>query len=75
VDVCRLERPDEPLGLKVGQHIYLRASIGQEQVLRPYTPTSMVDERGGFELVIKVYRAHENPRYPDGGKMSQYLDR
>ncbi len=30
---------------------------------------------GHFDLVIKVYRANEHPKFPEGGKMSQHLDR
>jgi NAD(P)H-flavin reductase len=42
--------------------------------MRAYTPASSDDELGYFDLVIKIYRANEHPRFPDGGKMSQYLD-
>lgn len=42
--------------------------------MRAYTPTSSDDDLGHFDLVVKIYRANENPRFPDGGKMSQYLD-
>ena len=63
------------LGLPLGQHVYLRARIDGQLVLRPYTPTSLdACERGFFDLVVKVYRAHTSPRFPEGGKMSQHLD-
>jgi cytochrome-b5 reductase len=48
--------------------------IHGEMIMRPYTPTSLSDQRGSFELVVKVYHAHEDPKHPAGGKMSQYLD-
>jgi len=70
-----LTHPDQPLGLPVGHHLYLRATIHNEMVMRPYTPTSLTTERGSFELVVKIYRAHEDPKHPLGGKMSQFLDR
>ena len=35
--------------------------------MRAYTPTSSDDDLGHFDLVIKVYRANEHPRFPDGG--------
>lgn len=62
------------LGISLGHHIVLTARINGELIVRPYTPTSTIDEKGYFDLVIKVYKANENPSYPNGGKMSQYLD-
>jgi cytochrome-b5 reductase len=62
------------LGLPLGQHIYLSARINGENVIRPYTPTSSDNDTGFFDLVIKVYKANVHPKFPDGGKMSQYLD-
>eukprot|EP00731_Ephydatia_muelleri_P006177 Em0003g425a len=69
-----LPSPDHILGLPVGNHMYLSATINGELVIRPYTPVSSDDERGYFELVIKVYFANVHPKFPEGGKMSQYLD-
>lgn len=63
------------LGLPVGQHVYLSAKINGELVIRPYTPTSSDDDLGFVDLVIKVYFAGVHPRFPDGGKMSQYLEK
>lgn len=45
-----------------------------ELVMRAYTPASLDQDLGYFDLVIKVYRANEHPKFPLGGKMSQYLD-
>lgn len=42
------------LGLPVGQHIYLSAQINGQLVIRPYTPVSSDDDKGFFDLVIKV---------------------
>uniref|UniRef100_A0A7S4LAW5 Cytochrome-b5 reductase n=1 Tax=Eutreptiella gymnastica TaxID=73025 RepID=A0A7S4LAW5_9EUGL len=63
------------LGLPVGWHMLLRGQVGEEAVVRPYTPTSSDDDRGFFELVIKIYFAEENPTFPEGGRMSQWLHR
>jgi NAD(P)H-flavin reductase len=41
--------------------------------MRAYTPTTADEVRGHFDLVVKVYKANEHPRFPDGGKMSQWL--
>jgi cytochrome-b5 reductase len=45
------------LGLPLGQHIYLSARINGELVVRPYTPVSSDDDKGYFDLVIKVSQA------------------
>ncbi|XP_060564956.1 NADH-cytochrome b5 reductase 3-like [Ruditapes philippinarum] len=62
------------LVLPVGQHIYLSARIDGQLVIRPYTPVSSDDDKGYMDLVIKVYFKNVNPKFPDGGKMSQYLN-
>ncbi len=62
------------LGLPVGYHCYLSARINGDLVVRPYTPVTSERDLGYFDLVIKVYKAGVNPRFPDGGKLSQYLD-
>uniref|UniRef100_A0A0B7B258 NADH-cytochrome b5 reductase n=1 Tax=Arion vulgaris TaxID=1028688 RepID=A0A0B7B258_9EUPU len=69
-----LPTPDHILGLPVGQHIYLTARIDGQLVIRPYTPVSSDDDKGFVDLVVKVYFKNVNPRFPDGGKMSQYLE-
>lgn len=67
----RFEIPDgRSLGLPVGQHISLRATMPNddgelEEYRRSYTPTSSNDDLGFFELVVKIY---------PGGKMTNYLD-
>ncbi|XP_051911561.1 NADH-cytochrome b5 reductase 3 [Hippocampus zosterae] len=62
------------LGLPVGQHIYLSAKIDGKLAVRPYTPTSSDDDKGYVDLVIKVYFKNVHPKFPEGGKMSQYLE-
>uniref|UniRef100_A0A0N4U166 NADH-cytochrome b5 reductase n=1 Tax=Dracunculus medinensis TaxID=318479 RepID=A0A0N4U166_DRAME len=72
----RFKLPSEKhsLGLPVGQHVFLSAKINGKLVVRPYTPVTSEDEKGYTELVVKVYFKDVNPRYPEGGKMSQHLD-
>jgi ferredoxin-NADP reductase len=60
-------------GLPVGKHVFLYASVAGETVMRAYTPTTADEVRGHFDLVVKVYKSGEHPRFPDGGKMSQWL--
>ncbi|KAK4757344.1 hypothetical protein SAY87_018645 [Trapa incisa] len=44
------------LGLPIGQHISCRGKDGQgEEVIKPYTPTTLDSDVGIFELVIKMY--------------------
>ncbi|XP_055906023.1 NADH-cytochrome b5 reductase 3 isoform X1 [Eupeodes corollae] len=62
------------LGLPVGQHIHLISTINDELVIRPYTPISCDDDQGYVDLVVKVYFKDIHPKFPDGGKMTQYLE-
>uniref|UniRef100_A0A8D2GMK8 NADH-cytochrome b5 reductase n=1 Tax=Urocitellus parryii TaxID=9999 RepID=A0A8D2GMK8_UROPR len=69
-----LPSPQHILGLPIGQHIYLSTRINGNLVIRPYTPVSSDDDKGFVDLVIKVYFKDTHPKFPDGGKMSQYLE-
>lgn len=53
----KLPRENDILGLPIGQHISLAATIaGQpKEVVRSYTPTSSDHDKGHFELLIKSY--------------------
>ncbi|XP_008309557.1 NADH-cytochrome b5 reductase 2 [Cynoglossus semilaevis] len=62
------------LGLPVGQHVYLSAKVNNSLVVRAYTPVSSDEDQGHVDLVVKVYYKNCHPNFPDGGKMSQYLD-
>jgi len=77
------------LGLPVGKHFKVfcpnpAGSVkgewnGKEdkedgaEIERKYTPTTSDDEVGHVDLVIKVYKSGVIDRFPDGGKMSQYM--
>jgi cytochrome-b5 reductase len=52
----------------------LSARVNDQLVVRPYTPTSSDDDVGYVDLVIKVYFKNVHPKFPDGGKMTQYLE-
>ena len=69
-----LQSSEHILGLPIGNHLYLSARIDGKLVIRPYTPTTLDDSIGYFDLVIKVYFKNVHPRFPDGGKMSQHLE-
>ncbi|XP_033645829.1 NADH-cytochrome b5 reductase 3-like isoform X2 [Asterias rubens] len=69
-----LPSKDHILGLPVGQHIYLTCRIDGKLVIRPYTPVTCDDDKGYMDLVVKVYFKDVHPKFPEGGKMSQYLE-
>ncbi|XP_015184977.1 PREDICTED: NADH-cytochrome b5 reductase 3 isoform X2 [Polistes dominula] len=70
-----LPTKDHVLGLPIGQHIHLNTKIDDQIVIRSYTPVSSDEEdHGYFDLVIKVYFKNVHPKFPEGGKMSQYLE-
>ncbi|KAJ9544181.1 hypothetical protein OSB04_023888 [Centaurea solstitialis] len=51
-----LPKPTAVLGLPIGQHISCRGKDSQgEEVIKPYTPTTLDSDVGYFELVIKMY--------------------
>jgi len=61
----KLPRPTDILGLPIGQHISLAATIaGQpKEVVRSYTPISSDEERGYFDLLIKSYPTGNISKY------------
>lgn len=69
-----LPSPDQVLGLPVGKHIFVCATVNDKLCMRAYTPTSPVDTDGYVELLIKIYFKGDNPKFPNGGVMSQYLE-
>ncbi|CAL2045441.1 unnamed protein product [Caenorhabditis brenneri] len=62
------------LGLPIGQHVYLSATIDGKLIVRPYTPVSSDEDKGFVDLMVKVYFKNTNEKFPDGGKMSQHLE-
>uniref|UniRef100_A0A673IHK3 cytochrome-b5 reductase n=1 Tax=Sinocyclocheilus rhinocerous TaxID=307959 RepID=A0A673IHK3_9TELE len=55
-------------------YVYLSAKVNGNLVIRAYTPVSSDEDKGYIDLVVKVYYKNTHPNYPDGGKMSQYLN-
>jgi hypothetical protein len=49
-----LPNKDDVLGLPIGQHISIMAEINGKQISRSYTPTSSDEDKGHFDLLIKV---------------------
>lgn len=70
-----LQTPKTVLGLPIGQHITLRyVDESGKSVQRSYTPITGNETLGEVTFVIKVYFAGVHPKFPNGGKLSQYLD-
>uniref|UniRef100_A0A671DXW0 NADH-cytochrome b5 reductase n=1 Tax=Rhinolophus ferrumequinum TaxID=59479 RepID=A0A671DXW0_RHIFE len=69
-----LPSPDHVLGLPVGNYVHLLAKIDGVLVVRAYTPVSSDDDRGFVDFIIKIYFKNVHPSYPEGGKMTQYLE-
>ncbi|XP_043715008.1 nitrate reductase [NADH]-like [Telopea speciosissima] len=76
VRVFRFALPseDQTLGLPIGKHINVYATINGKLCMRSYTPTTSIDKVGYFDLIIKVYFKGINSKFPNEGLMSQYLD-
>ncbi|KAF4674654.1 NADH-cytochrome b5 reductase 3 [Perkinsus chesapeaki] len=78
-----LPHQNDILGLPIGHHVKLTADMPNprtglapvETVSRPYTPVTLDDRHGSFQLVVKIYPSGQDERHPDGGWMSQYLDK
>ncbi|KZT30292.1 hypothetical protein NEOLEDRAFT_1127249 [Neolentinus lepideus HHB14362 ss-1] len=70
--IYRFSLPTEsqPLGLPVGQHVFVRLKRKDtaELVQRAYTPVSWHGAIGAVDFLIKIY--YPSPEYPAGGKMT-----
>jgi cytochrome-b5 reductase len=53
--VFELPAPQSVLGLPIGQHVAITATIDGQVVTRSYTPVSNNADRGTLELIIKCY--------------------
>lgn len=70
-----LPRPTDILGLPIGQHISLAATIaGQpKEVVRSYTPISSNNEAGYFDLLVKAYPQGNISKYLSELKVGQTM--
>lgn len=60
-----LPAPKDVIGLPIGQHVAIKATVDGKTVTRSYTPTSNNIDAGVLELVIKIY--------PDGALTGKYF--
>jgi cytochrome-b5 reductase len=51
----KLPHAMDSLKLATGRHLQVRAIINGKEVVRSYTPISLPDDQGFFELMVKVY--------------------
>ncbi|PSN61011.1 hypothetical protein BS50DRAFT_681221 [Corynespora cassiicola Philippines] len=63
--VFKLPGPRDVIGLPIGQHVAIKATVDGKTVTRSYTPVSNNLDLGVLELVIKVY--------PDGALTGKYF--
>lgn len=69
-----LPTPTSVLGLPIGQHISCRGKDSQgEEVIKPYTPTTLDSDVGRFELVIKMYPQGRMSHHFREMKVGDYL--
>jgi len=69
-----LPNEDDVLGLPIGQHLSLKATVDGKEIFRSYTPVSSDDEIGYFDLLIKVYEKGAMSKYIDNMKVGELLD-
>lgn len=50
-----LPHPEQTLGLPIGQHVSIQATVDGKNVMRSYTPTSSDDDKGVLDLLVKSY--------------------
>jgi len=64
--------PGHTLGIKPGQHVMTHGKHGEDVISRPYSPVSLENDKGYFDIAIKVYKVNE--QFPEGGKLSQFMN-
>ncbi|KNZ44447.1 nitrate reductase (NADH) [Puccinia sorghi] len=60
----KLTNQQDYLGLPTGQHIIIQADINGKQIQRMYTPVTSDQDKGFFELIIKVTSQSTSQTYP-----------
>ncbi|KAI5475149.1 hypothetical protein MNV49_001893 [Pseudohyphozyma bogoriensis] len=62
------------LGLPIGQHVSVSATIGEKLIQRSYTPTTSDDDIGHFDLLIKSYPTGNISKYFGELSVGDYVD-
>lgn len=68
-----LHRPNSILGLPIGQHVSIAATIDGKEIVRSYTPTSSDKDVGSFSLLIKSYPTGNISKYIGNLKIGQTI--
>ncbi|KAK9467456.1 hypothetical protein V1512DRAFT_275426 [Lipomyces arxii] len=68
-----LDSENDYLGLPIGQHVSISATIDGKEVVRSYTPMSSDDDRGYFDLLIKSYPTGNISKYIAGLQIGQTI--
>lgn len=68
-----LPRPSDILGLPIGQHVSIAASIDGKDIIRSYTPTSSDADLGHFNLLIKSYPTGNISKFIGNLKIGQTI--
>ncbi|ODQ81390.1 hypothetical protein BABINDRAFT_166070 [Babjeviella inositovora NRRL Y-12698] len=68
-----LPKPNDVLGLPIGQHISIGAEINGKEIVRSYTPLSNDSEKGYFDLLIKVYPQGNITKHVDNLKIGECI--
>jgi len=69
-----LPKPDDVLGLPIGQHLSLKTIVDGKDVYRSYTPVSSDDDLGHFDLIVKVYEKGAMSKFLDNMKLGDTID-
>ena len=67
--------PEMTFGLQIAGFVMFKANIDGKDEYRKYTPITDVSRKSFVDFVIKIYRANVHPKFPEGGKMTQYLEK
>ena len=65
---------DTTLGLTVASLLMTKATVGEEAVVRPYTPTTSPSTKGYFDLIIKTYPTGKMGNHFSGLKVGDTVD-
>ncbi len=68
-----LPSPEHRIGLPVGKHVFVYASVKGETVVRAYTPISGDAEKGRLDMLIKVRGRAGKSRSRQGRQRPQLI--
>lgn len=68
---CKFDE-NKIVGVPLGHHLRINFEGGTLTQGRTYAPVSDLEQKGIVDILIKVYRPCKE--FPEGGKMTQYLD-